>query len=223
MRDQRFAARSVIVCAVFMVLAVEGRGQTTLAVTFGEQSITFSGVTPGGKLAVFGVARELLNTSPAIPAIVVRAEILADADRDGVVRFDLPIRVPRLGMWAATDLENGAHMAFPTPGYSPRLITVGSELLRNDNGGQLRKLEWPFSEIDVVVMRPREGAWRFYASKASGADENRDNGNRLLRVDLRSMTAIGQSPEGPHNFRNGDIVAIFDRSEMQYGIIEVGR
>ncbi len=193
-----------------------------LNVEFGARSLTFTGVTPGGTLIVFGVAREPLNTNPITPAIVVRAESLIDHDRDGIVRLDLPVRVPRFGMWAAVDLASGVHTAFPTPGYEPRLIQVNDDLLRHDNAGQLKKLEWPFGEIDIVVARPGEGAWRFYASKSSDVDENR-GGSHALRVDLESMTPIGSSPEGPDKFRKGDIVAIFDRGEMQYGILEVGR
>ena len=203
-------------------LSVSADLPLNLNVEFGPRSLTFTGVTPGGTLIVFGVAREPLNTTPITPAIVVRAETLIDVDRDGIVRLDLAVSVPRQGMWAIVDLANGAHAAFSTPGYEPRLIQVNDELLRHDNAGQLKKLEWPFGEIDVLVARPGEGAWRFYASKSSALDENR-GGSHTLRVDLGTMTAIGSSPEGPGKFRKGDIVAIFDRGEMQYGILEVGR
>lgn len=216
-------ARSVLIIVVIALGAAAHAQSATLAVTFTERSLTFTGVTPGGRVAVFGVARELLATSPPTPATVVRSELLTDADRDGIARLEFSSPVPRLGMWAAVDLQSGAHTAFATPGFEPHRIELVPELLRNDNGGQLKKLEWPFAELDVFVVRPREGAWRFYASKASGADENRDNGNRLLRIDLSSMTAIGDTAPGPRNFRHGDIVAIFDRGEFQYGILEVGR
>jgi len=197
---------------------------TALTATFGERSITIQGVTPGERVAVFGLSHEPLTTrTPITPAIVVRAEILTDTDGDGVVRFDLPVPVPLQGIWTAVGLTSGVHRAFPTPGFEPRLIALVPELLRNDNAGQLSKLEWPFSEIDLFVVRPGEGAWRRYAAKFSGSDENRDNGQRALRLDVSSMIRIGDSPEGPQRFRNGDIVAIFDRRQMQYGILEVGR
>ncbi len=192
-----------------------------LKVTFSKRTLTFSGVTPGGKVAMFGLAREALNTTPITPATVVRAEILTDTDGDGVVRLTLAADVPPFGMWAAADLGSGAHLAFPTPGYEPRLVRLMPDLFRNDSAGQLRKIEWPFGEIDVFVARPGEGAWRSYASKTSALDENRANGIVSLRFDAANMIAIGDSPEGPSSFQEGDIVAIFDRREMQYGMIEV--
>jgi hypothetical protein len=226
-----FLVGALLTCAPFLaaqqasVGLTPGRNATpgALNVTFAERSLTFSGLTPHGKLAVFGVAREALNTLPVTPATVVRAQILIDNDGDGVVRLELAVPVPRLGMWAVVDLESGAHLAFPTPGFEPRLIDLVPDLVRNDNAGQLRKLEWPLAELDLFVARPGEGAWRFYASKASGMDENRDNGNRALRIDIADMTPIGDTAEGPRKFRQGDIVAIFDRGEFQYGILEVGK
>lgn len=196
---------------------------TPMTVTFGERSLTFTGVMPGEQVAVFGLTREPLGKHPMTPTTVVRAEILTDTDRDGVVRFDLPVEIPLQGMWAAVGLSSGAHAAFPTPGYKAQLIQLVPDLVRSDNTGQLNKLEWTFSEIDLFVVRPGEGAWRRYTSKGSGLDENKDNGKRALRMDVSSMTRIGGSPEGPRKLRNGDIVAVFDRHEMRYGILEVGR
>jgi hypothetical protein len=209
--------------ALLLFVVVTGDASAAALTTeFGNRSLIVHGVTPGGSVAVFGLAREPLQTHPATPATVVRAEILKDTDGDGTVQLTLSVPVPRMGMWAVTDLSSGASAAFPTTGYEPRLIALDPDLLKNDNAGQLRKLDWPLSEIDVFVARPGEGAWRFYASKESLLDENRSTGNRSLRIDILNMVPIGDSPDAPHNFHKGDVVAIFDRREMQYGILEVG-
>lgn len=227
MRNHRSLGRALLICGSLLsapLLAAQSPNDVVakLSVGFGPRSITVAGVTPGGTLIVFGVAREPLNTIPVTPAIVVRAETLVDLDRDGIVSLEFPGAVPRLGMWAAVDLTSGIHAAFSSPLYEPRRIAVDDELLRHDNAGQLKKLEWPFSELDVLVVRPGEGAWRFYASKSSAADENRGE-KHTLRVDLGNMTPIGNAPAGPGKFSKGDVIAIFDRLELQYGIMEVGR
>ena len=214
---------SVCFTALFVLSVARMAYAAALTTEFGDRSLTFRGVTPGGRLAVYGVAREPLPTHPVTPATVVRAEILTDTNNDGVIQWTLSVPVPQLGMWAAVDLSSGGHAAFATPDYEPRLIALVPALLKNDNAGQVRKLEWPFGEIDIFVARPGQGAWRLYASKSSLLDENRDNGNRLLRIDVANMIRIGDSPEGPVKFRKGDVVAIFDRGLMQYGILEVGQ
>jgi len=198
-----------------------GPSVTTASVSFSDRVLTFSGLAPGEQLALFALSREARGKVPVLET-VVRAEILSDSDGDGVVRFELPL-VPIQAMWAAVGLTSGAHAAFPTPGYEPRRVSLLPDLVRNDNAGHLSKVEWPFSQMDIFVVRPGEGAWRHYASKASALDENKDNGKKALRLDLSNMTPVGNSPEGPRRLRNGDIVAVIDRYEMQYGILEVGR
>jgi hypothetical protein len=195
-----------------------------LKVMFGVQSLSIYGVAPGGSLVLFGVAREpLSNRTPVVPAVVIRAEILEDEDRDGIVQLDLPGKVPVMGMWSAVDLSTGANLLFPSPGFQPRRIAIGPELVRADEAGDLRKIEWPFGQMDVLVVRPGWGAWRQFAAKTSAQDENRSNGTISLRIDASDMTPIGDSAPGPGAMQPGDIVAIFDRHEMQYGILEVGR
>lgn len=214
---------------LFVSAALIGQDNTptasTLTVSFGEKSLTVTGVSPGGRVVVFGVARESIG-KPAIPAIVIRAEMLSDSDGDGTVTLQLPVAVPQYGMWAVVDLASGANQAFPTPGYSsPQRVELTPELVRRDSAGQLRKLEWPFGQIDVLVARPGgrmdQGAWKLFASKGSGLDENRGTGKRELRVDISAMTPIGDSPAGPGTLRDGDVVAIFDRHFVRYGIMEV--
>jgi hypothetical protein len=206
-----------------LCLAICGNASAAVLTTeFADRALIVHGVTPGGAVAVFGLSREPLQTHPVTPATVVRAEILTDTDGDGIVQLTLAVPVPRMGMWAVVDLKSGDSAAFPTPGYEPRLIALVPDLLKNDNAGQLRKVDWPFSDIDMFVARPSVGAWRYYASKASLLDENRDDHNGSLRIDVANMTPIGSSPDAPHNFHKGDVVAVFDRREMQYGILEVG-
>lgn len=109
MRNHRSLGRALLICGSLLsapLLAAQSPNDVVakLSVGFGPRSITVAGVTPGGTLIVFGVAREPLNTIPVTPAIVVRAETLVDLDRDGIVSLEFPGAVPRLGMWAAVDL-----------------------------------------------------------------------------------------------------------------------
>jgi hypothetical protein len=225
MMDRRSVVRSFgFVAFLIITTFLSAQTRNVLEVTFAAQSLTVRGLTPGGSLVLFGVAREpLINTTPAVPAVVVRAEILTDKDRDGVVRLDLPTNIPAMGMWSAVELSSGRHLLFPSPGFEPRLVSVGADLVRTDSAGDLRKIEWPFSQIDLLVVRPGTGAWRQFASKGSMGDENRSNGFVSLRIDAGNMTPIGNSLAGPGTFRSGDIVAIFDRRDVQYGILEVGK
>lgn len=116
--------------ALLLFLVVAGHASAAVLTTeFGDRSVIVHGVTPGGSVAVFGLTREPLQTHPATPATVVRAEILKDTDGDGTVQLTLSVPVPRRGMWAVADLSSGASAAFPTPGYEPQLIALKKRAL----------------------------------------------------------------------------------------------
>ena len=191
-----------------------------LILSFSQQVVTVSAATPGGKVILFGVGREMSDSHPPAPRTVRRMQVLTDDDHDGILRYDLQRAIPRMAMWAAVDLTSGAHIAAPSPGFEPVRVSVTPDLVKNDNAGQLKKLEWPFAEMDLLVVRPGSGAWHLYASKYSGLDENAANQN-ALRIDVERMIPIGDSPAPPKQFKKDDVIALFDPRWMQFGIVEV--
>jgi hypothetical protein len=215
----------------FPAVAAGGSGQSRgalspavpLSMSFETKAVVISGVTASGKVVLFGVAREASRTHPAYQQTVRRAEVLTDASGTGVVRFDLGEPVPGIAIWAAIDLASGERVAMPTPGYeAATILPVTPDLVKNDNAGQLKKLEWPAAELEAVLVRPGEGAWRLYASKYSGLDENAAN-QQPLRIDVKTMIPIGDSPVPPNNFRPRDVLLLIDPRWMQYAVVEVGR
>ena len=148
-------------------------------------------------------------------------EIEAVVDVLRTTRLDLGEPVPPLAIWFVADLGSGSHVMSATPGYEPPRLTL-TNALKNDSAGQVKKLEWPFAEMEIVLVRPGVGAWDVYAAKYSGMDENAAN-QQPLRIDVSRLAAVGNSGQAPNNFRPGDVVALIDTRWMQYGVIEVGR
>lgn len=191
-------------------------------IDFEGQLIEVAGVTAGTTVVIFGVAREPLAGSPAIPAVVVRSQMVVDDDGDGRVVFDLGAPVPALGMWAVVEYgQGGLRQLVASPGFSPRVVNLGRTLVRPDGSGQMRIIEFSFPEIDLFVVRRGVGAWYSYVSKASTLDENRGSGVAALRFDASTLIPIGNSPAGPSIFQRGDLVFLFDRRQFQFGMAEV--
>lgn len=202
------------------LIPAEAADNASLTIGFATGVLTVEGVSPGDKVVVFATSVERMHTQPALYSPVHRTEVLADDDRNGSVRINLPPDSVA-GIWAVVDLKTGRYAISPTPGYAPERISL-SEWLKNDNAGQLRKLQWYLSEMDVLLVRPGDGAWQLYAAKDSGRDENR--GVRgPLRVDVASMTPVGFSGTAPHNFKPGDVLIVFHPTRLQYGALEVGK
>jgi hypothetical protein len=219
------AQRTVLVLCLLFTAAVAGAAtadRTPLTVQFFDEAIVIGAVTRGGNVAVFGVAREMSDGHPPLPRLVRRVEVLADQDRDGMVRLELGKPVPHVAMWTFVDLSTGASAALPSPGYEPTRLDLTEQLLKQDNAGQLKKLDLPFAEIDMLLVRPGTGVWRLNTAKYSQADESK-HPEKPIRLDVESMLPVGNSPAAPHNFKPGDVLAIIDPRWMQYGLVEVGK
>lgn len=192
-----------------------------LTVQFSENAITAANVSPGATVVLFGIARVGVGRPVAIQ-VKRWVEMVSDDDRDGAVRVEFPAGVPAQGIWAVVDMSSGAYAVVPTPGYDPPRIAFSSDLLKNDNAGQIRKVAWPLSEMELLVVRPGDGVWRLYAAKFGSFDDDRQN-PAALRIDVDKLLPVGNSPARIGHIRNGDLIVIIDPDWMRYGVVEVGK
>jgi len=223
----RFAVLSVLLLCAARISVAQGNGvgpssPAPLTITFGERSVQVSG-PPGGQVVLFGIAREF--TMPKVPVlgVVRRAIVLSDSAKSGRFTLDLGEAPPQAALWVAVDLGSGAHAVAASRGYAPVQALVPAETVKHDNVGQLNKFEFPASEMDVMVVRPGEGAWHLYAAKRGKRDENAALSSRTIRIDVSAMEPLGSSAPAPKSFKNGDVIAVIDPHWMNYGLIEVGK
>ena len=188
---------------------------------FEERAITVAQVTPGGQVLLCGLAREPLAGTPIRLGRVSRTVIVSDADGDGTVRHDLEAPIPHQGMWVAIDMTTGDYAGATSPGYERPPLGLTADVAKNDNNGQLRKMQWAMPEMHACLVRPGDGAWKLYAARATEADES--GPEEPLRIDIGRFKQIGTPGDAPPNFRPGDVLVIFDPSSMKFGVIEVGR
>jgi len=209
----------------FLVLMLSGSSLLAAASVptfqFSARSVTVSGVTNGGSVAFFAVAKEPTLSVPPIPLKTTHTLILHDEDGDGDVVLERELVVPVIGIWIAVDMTTGQWIASGSPGFVAEVIPAG-ELAKKDNAGQLRKLDLESSEADVLLVRPGAGAWSLFAARTGRLDESA-KGDRSLRVDIAGMRALGSSAAGPPAFRKGDIIAVIDARAMRYRVVEVGQ
>jgi len=108
---------TLILAAAFSAAAaaIAAPPQTSVvSIGFDHNAVVVSGITPGGRAVLFGVARERTARKPSSLRFVRRAEILVDAAKTGTVTFDLGESVPAVAIWAAIDLTSGGYTARPS-------------------------------------------------------------------------------------------------------------
>ena len=212
---------ALLLVSAATIRAAQPEATPVLTPSFGDTSFAVSGVTPGGRVVFFATSIEFSGT-PAVAGEVRRAEVRTDDDRDGQVRLDLGTPLPLRAIWGAVDLTSGAAVIVPSPGYDASRAQFGTEQLKNDSNGQLKKLEWAAAAMNVLVVRPGAGAWSLYARKHTAADETART-NQPLRIDFDSFTAVGDSPKPPGAFKKGDVLLVIDPRRMLYTMLEVGK
>jgi len=210
------AALSIVALAI----CVPARA-ASLLLTFGEHSVTVSGSTPGGEVALFAVAKEASNSAVPVPTKTGHAVVLHDVDHDGTVIFERERPVPLLAIWVAVDLASGQWVVSGSPGFEPQTIPPES-LAKRDGAGQLRKLSALVPEMDVLLVRPGTGSWRIYAAKTSGLDENA-HGDQPLQIDVSNMIPLSGTSSKLDSILPGDVIAMIEPVSMRFAVREVGK
>jgi hypothetical protein len=207
-----------VIVAAWPAQAAASSAAAPLAITFGATSVDVTGATAGGDVVFFGVAHEFSKSRQPVPQLIERAKIVT-ADANGSAHLALPEGVPLLAVWGVVDSVTGAYLIQATPGF-PASKVDASTAVKGDSNGQLKKLDWPYAELELLLVRPGSGLWKLYAAKNADLDENRDP-RGFIRVDMKSFSPIGNSPSAPTHFERGDVLLIVDPGTMAYASLEV--
>jgi hypothetical protein len=191
----------------------------SLALTFGERSVTVSGTTPGGDVVFFGTAKEPSNSAVPAPMKTTEVVVLHDDDRDGNVTFARQSRLPLIAIWVAVDVSTGQWAASGSPGFEAQPIPP-EEFVKRDDAGQLRKLSALVPGMDVLLVRPKTGTWRVSAAKTSAVDEN-GRGADALQIDVSVMIPLSPSLPKLDSIHPGDVIALIEPLSMRFVMVEV--
>ncbi|MES1244511.1 MAG: hypothetical protein ABUT39_23095 [Acidobacteriota bacterium] len=179
------------------------------ALTFEPRAVVASGLTPGGRMVWFGVAREIERRAARI---VPRIGQAADGDRDGKVRLDLGQDVPPRSIWFAVDLETGEAGVAAPEGF-PLLET---ELPGRAIPAALNRLDLDRRLVYLLLVRPGVGAWTLRAGDGGASDEDGEP-DGTLRAVLSRFEGLGPSPtSAPGRLSPRDLLLVIDPDRMEF-------
>lgn len=168
--------------------------------SFTAESVTASGLTPGRD----GVSMAVLREAKGYEVETWQtAEVLHDADQDGVVTVLSGRRIPWHSLFVVVDLATGSSIA-SSP--HPELVNIQQERLIP---GQVRKLiregEWAI----FLLVRPKVGAWTLTIHDSGRADDDpKPDGKVGLSFDR--MTPLGDAPAAPTTLERSDVIFVID-------------
>src|SRR6185295_15846360 len=136
-------------------------------VSLQEAAVVVTGVTPGGKVAVFGISRRGLEY---VVRVERREEVLLDQDKDGAVTLELGETLPLKSIWVAVDLTRGEFRVASPAGFPLRQASLpagGIAAARNE-------LQDRRDFVEVFLARPgagaEAGAWGLSAGDGGASD-----------------------------------------------------
>ncbi|HWW59729.1 MAG TPA: hypothetical protein VN181_00040 [Thermoanaerobaculia bacterium] len=185
--------------------------ETPLQLTVADGEVQIQNVGPRG-VVLLGAT---LQQEMSIPTLRRFSEVLEDADQDGIVTYKPQGGTPLRGIWVAIDCESGSLVIGGRPDYDLIQLPfpVASEM--RDTNGMLAALDEERSELDLVVVRPRVGAWLVRGRDGGSRDADGMTNGRLL-VEFDNGTALSGTLEpSPGRLQQSDVIAAIDTAQME--------
>jgi len=208
-------ARTVAAILVLGLAALPAHAQP--AVSFEENAVVARGITPGGSVVWFGVARERGDWTSRVTAW---QDANALADDTGQAVLDLGRPVPVKAAFIAVEMATGAFAAsspsaypwvsevpFPTAGLTLAADKVSVISLRDHH-----------AELEVLIVRPQVGAWR---ATVRHDDAEHDPTPGVL-VTFAALSPWGTAPPSPGHLRPGDVIVAIDPNTIEWFARQLG-
>lgn len=181
--------------------------------SFEPEAVVASGLAPGGRVALFSVARE---AHPYVSRVVRREEILTDDDGDGVVQLELGGPVPVESVWMAIDLADGGLAVAAPEGTSFRELPFDPRVLRQEAPGIVRQLRDGRVYLEAFLVRPGAGAWGTTLGDGGETDDDATV-DGAVQASLAALKPVGDTiGPPPESLAPGDVVALVDPNALVY-------
>lgn len=211
---------SIAIALLLLVSSsVEAAGpvqQPSVAVANNVVSVT--NISAGGSVAIFGAAQHVGTT------VHLRRwqRLLIDTDEDGRVDWDLGTETPLDTLWVAVDVSTGGVAAVAPAESRFQRIDFPAEALRKGHDNKIEQFVAGRKMIDLLVVRPRVGAWAGFAADghASDGDQHQNGQSAVVFADARALD--GRAP-APRHLTPRDVVIAVDLRKLEYYMTEVGQ
>jgi len=194
-----------------VLLSLLAQGQSGVTISFGANSVTASGITPG-KSAVFFASG--LAPDDEQQRVIHYQQIVTDDDRDGRVTLTLNDPVPMATIWAVVDLTDGRY-SLGSPGPYGRFAKPipGGSFRRGGRSPSVDVFGLAHPVLDILYVHPGVGAWTWIAVDGRGLDGGPPDG--ITRVAVGDARAVGDAHGKPPNgFVPGGLLVAIDWYHM---------
>lgn len=187
--------------------------RAAVQISFGELAVRASGITPGGDAVVFAAT---IGRYSGMRKLGRHATVVADDDGDGSITWNVE-ELPVQSVWVVVDMQSGSYAVAAPAAFTAKKIDLPDHGWR----GGLQHLDVRRDYLEVLVVRPGEGAWTLRASEG-GANDDDGAVNSVLRTRLSRMQRLYGEDTAPRPpvIVPRDLVVLIDPHALDYFVAE---
>lgn len=187
------------------------------SITFDSKQVIATGISPGGTVALYGVAHDF---QAVLPELLRWARELTDDDRDGAVTFQVPREVPLDSQWFVVDMTTGELAASSPRGGDPREVPFDGPGIVDSHASPRAALRVRRAIADILVVRSGEGSGSWLLLAGDNADGDSDSApDGFISGALASFQAVGRTAAIPSAFARADLAVVVDPFSLEYSIL----
>lgn len=213
----RFRACCAIAVSSCFASLLSAADAPPLQLTIGAVAARVGNVTAGAEVVV-------LVASVEGQGGVLRhrsgAKIFRDDDGDGVVTVADGRAIPLRSVWVAVDIETGRSAIAAPADFPLQSAPFPVSLLDRDGEGAIGLFDLQQRNAELLLVRPKSGAWRLRAHEGGNGDGD-EHANGKLRLDAAAAISVSGDTPPPKRLKKGDVIALIDPVNLQAILGEV--
>jgi hypothetical protein len=216
-----WTARTTALLAAGLLLAARAGGQTPALVptlVFSDQAIQAQGMSAGGSVIWFGIGRQVREYAETLS----EHQAVTVADAQGQSQLAVAPAVPRHSIWVAVDLKTGLFVLAGPPAFPLRRFELKPAAVSVGGGSAGDQILDPSDIIEVLLVRPGQGAWSKSISRGSVEDQA-GPGAAYVAFSLGQLLTV--QPGGaaaPAKVNAGDLLFVAHPRAMEIGSAVIG-
>jgi hypothetical protein len=203
---RRFLCASLLV-ALLTAATAAAATKDAPQVTFAANAVTAAGITPGGTVFFFSVARDQVQYGAA--RVVVRKIPLTDLENRGTVELKSTAPIEANGLWIVIDEASGRYTMVRSPDNPLPVQLLESSAIRLTNDGQSGKIELPLTAAWLLIVRPGEGTWTSTVHDGGAADAD-GTPNGMMTIPTGKLKHLKTKEKQLDRFTKDDMVFVID-------------
>lgn len=193
------------------VLIASTAAAATLSVHADDKRVTISNATPSRTVFLFGMT---LSNERSLPTLRRFAEVVP-ADGSGAAVFEPPHGIPLRTIWFAVDAESGDSAVSGRSDGDVDAKPLVEHSFRKNSDALIEAIEDERISADLLLVRPKSGAWTLFAIEGGPADADHAGNGRLALPFADAKPLQPSYGEAPKHLKKGDVIAIIDPGQLE--------